>query len=123
MSTVHSRWRRYDNTLFPVFHERLEQKWGGGTAPSLDPASATRTIPAPGAQWTNVDTSAAVAVVPVWEQDQTARPFAVFYLPPRGGIRVLRPITPPVEDGVQGAFGWRWGRNLARRARVSARSS
>ncbi|KHL02756.1 hypothetical protein LK10_11340, partial [Sinomonas humi] len=39
----------------------------------------------------NVDTGAAVAVVPVWEDDSSARSFAVFYLPPNGGIWVLRP--------------------------------
>ncbi|PJI54385.1 hypothetical protein CTI14_16075 [Methylobacterium radiotolerans] len=40
---------------------------------------------------TGEEFKAAVAVVPVWEDDPTARSFAVFYLPPSGGIWVLRP--------------------------------
>jgi hypothetical protein len=87
----HSGWRRYDTTLFPVFHERFEEKWGKGTAPFLDPSVFENDQPRPRAQWINVDTGAAVAVVPVWEDDPTARSFAVFYLPPAGGIWVLRP--------------------------------
>ncbi|MGY3566738.1 hypothetical protein [Sinomonas sp. RB5] len=86
-----SGWRRYDTTLFPVFHERFEEKWGEGTAPFLDPSVFENEQPRPRAQWINVDTGAAVAVVPVWEDDPTARSFAVFYLPPSGGIWVLRP--------------------------------
>ena len=91
MSAVRGGWRRYDNTLFPVFHERFEEKWGEGTAPFLDPSVYDKDQPRPRAQWINVDTGAAVAVVPVWEDDPTARSFAVFYLPPQGGIWVLRP--------------------------------
>ena len=86
-----SAWRRYDNTLFPVFHERFEERWGSGTAPFLDPSVYDEDQPRPRAQWINVDTGAAVAVVPVWEDDPAARSFAVFYLPPNGGIWVLRP--------------------------------
>jgi hypothetical protein len=88
---MRSGWRRYDNTLFPVFHERFEEKWGEGTAPFLDPSVYEEDQPRPRAQWINVDTGAAVAVVPVWEDDPAARSFAVFYLPPQGGIWVLRP--------------------------------
>jgi hypothetical protein len=84
-------WRRYDHALFPVFHERFEEKWGEGTAPFLDPSVYDEEQPRPRAQWINVDTGAAVAVVPVWENDSSARSFAVFYLPPQGGIWVLRP--------------------------------
>lgn len=84
-------WRRYDNTMFPVFHERFEERWGEGTAPFLDPSVYEEDQPRPRAQWVNVDTGAAVAVVPVWEDDPSARSFAVFYLPPSGGIWVLRP--------------------------------
>lgn len=84
-------WRRYDSTLFPVFHERFEEKWGEGTAPFLDPSVYDEDQPRPRAQWINVDTGAAVAVVPVWEEDPSARSFAVLYLPPQGGIWVLRP--------------------------------
>jgi hypothetical protein len=86
-----SSWRRYDYTFFPVFHERFEQRFGEGTAPFLDPAVYDADQPRPRAQWINVDTGAAVAVVPVWEDDQSERSFAVFYLPPYGGIWVLRP--------------------------------
>jgi hypothetical protein len=77
--------------LFPVFHERFEEKWGPGTAPFLDPSVYDEKQPRPRAQWINVDTGAAVAVVPVWEDDPTTRSFAVLYLPPHGGIWVLRP--------------------------------
>ena len=102
-------WRRYDHTIFPVFHERFEEKWGAGTAPFLDPSVYDADQPRPRAQWINVDTGAAVAVVPVWEDDPSARSFAVFYLPPHGGIWVLRPpglasciesatIGPPAGD-------------------------
>ncbi|GAB3282302.1 hypothetical protein GCM10027449_24170 [Sinomonas notoginsengisoli] len=91
MSPEKSGWRRYDSTLFPVFHERFEEKWGEGTAPFLDPSVYDNEQPKPRAQWINVDTGAAVAVVPVWEDDSAARSFAVFYLPPTGGIWVLRP--------------------------------
>jgi len=102
-------WRRYDHTMFPVFHERFEEKWGEGTAPFLDPSVYDAEQPRPRAQWINVDTGAAVAVVPVWEDDPTTRSFAVFYLPPSGGIWVLRPPgltsyieSPPgqADDGV-----------------------
>ena len=91
MSAPRGGWRRYDHTLFPVFHERFEEKWGEGTAPFLDPSVYDKDQPRPRAQWINVDTGAAVAVVPVWEDDPAARSFAVFYLPPHGGIWVLRP--------------------------------
>ena len=93
-------WRRYDRTLFPIFHERFEEKWGSGTAPFLDPSVYDKDQPRPRAQWINIDTGAAVAVVPVWEDDSSARSFAVFYLPPQGGIWVLRPLglTGYVED-------------------------
>ena len=91
MTTASGAWRRYDHNLFPVFHERFEEKWGPGTAPFLDPSVYEADQPRPRAQWINVDTGAAVAVAPVWEDDPTARSFAVFYLPPHGGIWVLRP--------------------------------
>ncbi|MCH6472253.1 hypothetical protein [Sinomonas terrae] len=91
MSPTGGGWRRYDHALFPVFHERFEEKWGEGTAPFLDPSVYDEEQPRPRAQWINVDTGAAVAVVPVWEDDSSARSFAVFYLPPHGGIWVLRP--------------------------------
>jgi hypothetical protein len=84
-------WRRYDHNLFPVFHERFEERWGPGTAPFLDPSVFDENQPRPRAQWINVDTGAAVAVVPVWQGEGTQRSFAVFYLPPAGGIWVLHP--------------------------------
>jgi len=90
VSPARDGWRRYDHTLFPVFHERFEEKWGEGTAPFLDPSVYDEDQPRPRAQWINVDTGAAVAVVPVWEDDPSTRSFAVFYLPPHGGIWVLR---------------------------------
>ncbi len=108
MTTGRGGWRRYDNTLFPVFHERFEEKWGEGTAPFLDPSVYDEDQPRPRAQWINVDTGAAVAVVPVWEDDPAERSFAVFYLPPQGGIWVLRPpglsgyIDAGTEGGVHG---------------------
>ncbi|MGJ9403484.1 hypothetical protein [Arthrobacter sp. KK5.5] len=92
-------WRRYDDNLFPVFHERFEERWGPGTAPFLDPSVYDENQPRPRAQWINVDTGAAVAVVPVWEDGSEHRTFAVFYLPPAGGIWALRPgFTQYVED-------------------------
>lgn len=104
MTPPQSGWRRYDNTLFPVFHERFEEKWGDGTAPFLDPSVYDNEQPRPRAQWINVETGAAVAVVPVWEDDSSARSFAVFYLPPAGGIWVLRPpgLTSYVEAVANG---------------------
>jgi len=96
-------WRRYDHTMFPVFHERFEEKWGEGTAPFLDPSVYDAEQPRPRAQWINVDTGAAVAVVPVWEDDPTTRSFAVFYLPPSGGIWVLRP--PGLTSYIESASG------------------
>ena len=90
MTMLRGGWRHYDNTLFPVFHERFEEKWGPGTAPFLDPSVYDEDQPRPRAQWINVDTGAALSVVPVWEDDPAARSFAVFYLPPHGGIWVLR---------------------------------
>lgn len=96
----HTGWRRYDDTLFPVFHERFEEKWGPGTAPFLDPSVYDEDQPRPRAQWINVDTGAAVAVVPVWQDERENRSFAVFYLPPTGGIWVLHPgFTQYVEPG------------------------
>jgi hypothetical protein len=94
-------WRRYDSTLFPVFHERFEQRWGKGTAPFLDPSVFVQDQPRPRAQWINIDTGAAVAVVPIWEEeDRRHRSFGVFYLPPTGDIWVLRPdFTQYVENG------------------------
>ena len=61
--------------------------------------------PRPRAQWINVDTGAAVAVVPVWEDDPSSRSFAVFYLPPQGGIWVLRPpaLARYIESGTSNA--------------------
>jgi hypothetical protein len=99
-----SRWRRYDYHLFPIFHERFEERWGPGTAPFLDPSVFEEDQPRPRAQWINVDTGAAVAVVPVWEDDrQQHRSFAVFYLPPAGGIWALRPgFTEYVEADPDG---------------------
>ena len=85
-----SAWHRYDSPLLPAFHERFEQRWGKGTAPFLDPELHEQ--PLPRAQWINADTGAALAVVPVWnDDDDTHRSFAVFYLPPAGDIWLLRP--------------------------------
>lgn len=84
-----SAWRRYDSHLMPAFHERFEQRWGKGTAPFLDPEVHEQ--PLPRAQWINVDTGAAVAVVPMWTTDEAHRSFGVFYLPPAGDIWILRP--------------------------------
>lgn len=86
-----SSWRRYDSKLFPIFHQRYEQRWGKGSAPFLDPSVHQDEQPRPWAQWINVDTGAAVAVVPVWEDDQDHRSFGVFYLPPAEGIWMLYP--------------------------------
>lgn len=100
-----SSWRRYDYHLFPIFHERFEERWGPGTAPFLDPSVYEEDQPRPRAQWINVDTGAAVAVVPVWEDDREHRSFAVFYLPPAGGIWALRPgYTDYVEAEANGGF-------------------
>ncbi|MGO4384911.1 hypothetical protein [Specibacter sp. RAF43] len=84
-----SAWRRYDSLLLPQFHERFERRWGKGTAPFLDPEVHEQ--PMPRAQWINVDTGAALAVVPMWSDDDQHRSFAVFYLPPAGDIWLLRP--------------------------------
>jgi hypothetical protein len=85
-----SDWRRYDSHLFPVFYERFEERWGKGTAPFLDPEAYEQ--PLPRAQWINPVTGAALAVVPVWTEDERQhRSFGVFYLPPAGDIWVLRP--------------------------------
>jgi hypothetical protein len=86
-------WRRYDAPLLPAFHERFERRWGKGTAPFLDPE--LHEAPMPRAQWINADTGAALAVVPVWTDDEARRSFAVFYLPPAGDIWLLRPGAPP----------------------------
>jgi hypothetical protein len=46
----------------------------------------------PRAQWINPVTGAALAVVPIWtEEERQHRSFGVFYLPPAGDIWVLRP--------------------------------
>ena len=91
-----SAWRRYDTPLLPAFHDRFEQRWGEGTAPFLDPE--LHELPTPRAQWINADTGAALAVVPVWTDDETHRSFAVFYLPPAGDIWLLRPgLTDYIE--------------------------
>ena len=97
-----SEWRRYDSHLMPVFHERFEQRWGKGTAPFLDPEA--HEAPLPRAQWINVDTGAALAVVPIWDPDDTLhRSFGVFYLPPAGDIWVLRPgLTDYQEPSASG---------------------
>ncbi|QTG82461.1 hypothetical protein [Arthrobacter crystallopoietes] len=101
-----SNWRRYDSTLFPIFHERFEERWGEGTAPFLNPSVFDEDQPRPRAQWINVDTGAAVAVVPIWEDDRKHRSFAVFYLPPAGGIWVLRPgFTQYIETETQDDVG------------------
>ena len=85
-----TEWRRYDAHLMPVFHERFEKRWGKGTAPFLDPEALES--PLPRAQWINIDTGAALAVVPIWtDDDRQHRSFGVFYLPPAGDIWVLRP--------------------------------
>ncbi|GAA3329283.1 MULTISPECIES: hypothetical protein [Paeniglutamicibacter] len=87
-----SAWRRYDSPLLPAFHERFEKRWGEGTAPFLDPEVHEQ--PMPRAQWINIDTGAALAVVPVWTDDEHRRSFAMFYLPPAGDIWLLRPGIP-----------------------------
>ena len=59
----------------------------------------------PRAQWINIDTGAALAVVPIWTDDDSQhRSFGVFYLPPAGDIWVLRPgfteyLEPSRRDG------------------------
>ena len=94
-----SAWRRYDSCLLPAFHERFEERWGKGSAPFLDPEVHEQ--PTPRAQWINVDTGAALAVVPVWSDDDFHRSFAVFYLPPAGDIWLLRPgVTDYLESGL-----------------------
>ena len=90
-------WRRYDTPLLPAFHERFEQRWGKGTAPFLDPELHEQ--PMPRAQWINLDTGAALAVVPVWTDDERRRSFAVMYLPPAGDIWLLRPGPDYLEPG------------------------
>ncbi|PYI38695.1 hypothetical protein CVS30_09065 [Arthrobacter psychrolactophilus] len=84
-----SAWHAYDSQLMPVFYDRFEKRWGKGTAPFLDPEIHEQ--PMPRAQWINVDTGAAVAVVPIWTGDPQHRSFGVFYLPPAGDIWILRP--------------------------------
>lgn len=84
-----SAWRHYDNNLLPAFHERFEERWGKGTAPFLDPEAHEQ--PLPRAQWINLDTGAALAVVPVWTVDPQQRSFGIFYLPPAGDIWILHP--------------------------------
>ena len=92
-----SAWRRYDSPLLPAFHERFEERWGKGSAPFLDPEVQDQ--PMPRAQWINIDTGAALAVVPIWADDDAHRTFAMFYLPPAGGIWLLRPgVTGYVES-------------------------
>ena len=98
-----SAWRPYNHSLLPAFHERFEERWGPGTAPFLDPEA--QDPPSPRAQWINVDTGAAVAVVPMWADDPEHRSFGVFYLPPSGDIWVLHPgPTAYVQPGA-GASG------------------
>lgn len=82
-------WHRYDAPLLPEFIERFEERWGKGTAPFLDPE--IHELPVPRAQWVNADTGAALAVVPMWTGEERQRCFAVMYLPPAGGIWLLRP--------------------------------
>jgi hypothetical protein len=82
-------WRRYDSPLLPAFHQRFEERWGKGSAPFLDPEVLEQ--PMPRAQWINIDTGAALAVVPIWTDDEAHRSFAMFYLPPAGDIWLLRP--------------------------------
>ena len=100
-----SAWRRYDSHLMPVFHERFEARWGLGTAPFLDPEA--HESPLPRAQWINIDTGAALAVVPIWTADDSQhRSFGVFYLPPAGDIWVLRPgytsyLEPSADEAEQ----------------------
>ena len=98
-----SDWRRYDSHLIPAFHERFEQRWGKGTAPFLDPEAHEE--PLPRAQWINPTTGAALAVVPIWsDDDRQHRTFGVFYLPPAGDIWVLRPgLTQFLEPGEAGS--------------------
>ena len=93
-------WHRYDAQLLPEFLERFEARWGTGTAPFLDPElHELGELPVPRAQWVNADTGAALAVVPMWAEDARERSFAVIYLPPAGGIWLLRPgITDYVES-------------------------
>ncbi|WP_288025006.1 hypothetical protein [Arthrobacter sp.] len=92
-------WRRYDAPLLPAFHERFERRCGKGTAPFLDPE--LHEAPMPRAQWINADTGAALAVVPVWTDDEARRSFAVFYLPPAGDIWLLRPGAPSYIESLQ----------------------
>lgn len=92
-----SAWCRYDSPLLPAFHERFEQRWGEGTAPFLDPELHEQ--PMPRAQWINLDTGAALAVVPVWTTDDQRRSFAILYLPPAGDIWLLRPGPEYLEPG------------------------
>lgn len=98
-----SGWRAYDRTFLPAFRERFEQRWGEGTAPFLDPELLLHS--APRAQWINIDTGAAMAVVPIWDDGDSRRSFGVFYLPPVGDIWTLYPgqaayIEPSAsEDG------------------------
>jgi hypothetical protein len=97
-------WRRYDWHLFPVFYERFEQRRGTGTAPFLDPEAYEQ--PLPRAQWISPLTGAALAVVPIWDEDDRQHPsFGVFYLPPSGDIWVLRPgytgYLEPADDDTE----------------------
>lgn len=53
----------------------------------------------PRAQWINIDTGAALAVVPIWAEDDPKHSFAMFSLPPAGDIRLLRPgVTGYIES-------------------------
>ena len=101
-----SAWRRYDSHLMPAFHERFEERWGEGTAPFLDPEA--HEVPLPRAQWINVDTGAALAVVPIWTvEDSQHRSFGVFYLPPAEDIWVLRPgFTGYLEPAADEPSSW-----------------
>ena len=114
-----SDWRRYDSHLIPAFHERFEQRWGKGTAPFLDPEAHEK--PMPRAQWINPATGAALAVVPIWsDDDHQHRSFVVCYLPPAGDIWVLRPgLTQFLEPGEDNSANLVALRNDAFRKAVS----
>ena len=103
-------WRRYDSHLIPAFYERFEERWGEGTAPFLDPEAHEQ--PLPRAQWLNPETGAAMAVVPIWTDDDTQhRSFGVFFLPPTGDIWVLRPgytaYLEPAESNTEDLISFR----------------
>lgn len=98
-----SGWRAYDKSFLPVFRERFEQRWGEGTAPFLDPELLEQALPR--AQWINIDTGAALAVVPIWGDGDSRRSFGVFYLPPAGDIWTLHPGQPLYVEPSSGDGG------------------